>query len=152
MGWNWVKDDGGRAEAGYASIYGDCMYRSLAIAAQMPFIAARTLIVEAIRLERAAAPRAPTMKLMMTAQPKVMEALGWPRTVVRQKGQPRQWLEPEQLPLGRLVVLVGGGSHFLAVIDRVVHDSQEPSRNCEHRRRERLSVYHYWSSCATITP
>lgn len=149
MTWDWVKDDGGRAAAGYSSVYGDCMYRSLAIAAQMPFVRARALIVIAIERERLAAPRTPRMNLMMAAQPKVMEALGWPKTVVRSKGMPRQWLQPEQLPLGRLVVLVGNGSHFLAVVDRAIHDSQDPVRNSQ---ADKLGVFSYWCLGGTVAP
>src|SRR5215203_1372917 len=59
---------------------------------------------------------------------KYMEALGWTWTPTMQIGSGCQvHLRADELPAGRLVVSVS--KHSVAVIDGVVHDTHDPSRD-----------------------
>lgn len=135
----FVVDDGGRAAAGYRGTAGDCVARSIAIAAQLPYQTVYDALNVAARQE---SPRVRTSSARNgVARPTIrrfMKELGWRWTPTMRIGSGTTvHLCPEELPLGRLVVSCS--KHLTAVIDGVIHDTHDPSR---HGTR---CVYGYWS-------
>ena len=141
----WVKDDGGRAEAGYKGTTSDCVCRAIAIAAQLPYqqvydelsalgATGRTFRGRRGRVRRSHARTGvfkPDIKKYMTN-------LGWKWTPTMHIGSGcKVHLRDGELPMGRLVVSVS--RHSVAVIDGVIHDLSDPSRD------ESRCVYGYWS-------
>lgn len=123
----FVYDDGGRKDAGYKGSAGDCLARSLAIAAQIPYTDAYALINDHASKERRSKGRssarngvyAPTAK-------KVLAALGWEWVPTMGIGVGcRVHLTPDELPAGRLVVRLS--KHFTAVVDGVIRDTFDPN-------------------------
>lgn len=136
---DFVKDDGGRAAAGYKGTASDCVARAVAIAARLPYQAAYDLVNDAARRER---PRKGKRSSARTGVAKattrrVMQALGWTWTPTMSIGSGTTvHLRHGELPMGRLVVAVSG--HLVAVIDGVIHDLDDCSRDGKR------CVYGYW--------
>lgn len=133
--------DGGRKEAGYKSKKsGDCVCRAISIATEKDYQEVYDTLNELAEKER---PRngkkrsnsntgvyKPTIK-------KYMESIGWTWVPTMKIGTGCQvHLKKEELPKGRLVVSVS--KHLVAVIDGVIHDNHDPSRNGTR------CVYGYW--------
>lgn len=129
---DFVYDDGGRAAAGFKGTTGDCVCRAIAIATKMPYKEVYDLINETAKLEKTSKRRrgkssARTGVFKNTIR-KVMERLGWKwhPTMAIGKGCTVH-LRKEELPSGRLVVSVS--RHEVAVIDGVVHDTYDSTRD-----------------------
>jgi hypothetical protein len=135
----FVVDDGGRAAAGYRGQAGDCVARSIAIAAQLPYQTVYDALNLAAKNEPAAGRRSSARNGV--ARPTIrrfMKELGWVWTPTMRVGSGTTvHLCPEELPLGRLVVSCS--KHLTAVIDGVIHDTHDPSRGGTR------CVYGYWS-------
>lgn len=121
----WVHDDGGRAAAGFKGEAGDCVCRAISIATEKPYREIYDLINSMVKDKKAESARSgvkiPTIR-------KVMDSLGWKWVPTMRVGQGcRVHLRPEELPKGRLVVSVS--RHETAVIDGVIHDTFDPSRD-----------------------
>ena len=134
----WVYDDGGRAAAGFRGQAGDCVTRSIAIAGQMDYRAVYDELNERTKPLRQKGKRSGART-------------GVPRKVIRSYLADYDWvwtptmfigsgcrvhLRADELPTGRLIANCSG--HLVAVIDGVVHDTHDPSR--EGTR----CVYGYW--------
>lgn len=134
-------NDGGRKEAGYKSKKsGDCVCRAISIATGKDYQEVYDALNELAEKER---PRngkkrsnantgvyKPTIK-------KYMQSIGWTWVPTMKIGTGCQvHLKKEELPKGRLVVSVS--KHLVAVIDGVIHDNHDPSRNGTR------CVYGYW--------
>ena len=135
----FVEDDGGRAAAGYRGHAGDCVARSIAIAAQLPY---KTVYDELNVAAKDESPGARTSSARNgVARPTIrrfLNELGWAWTPTMRIGSGTTvHLCPEELPLGRLVVSCS--KHLTAVIDGVIHDTHDPSRGGTR------CVYGYWS-------
>lgn len=136
----WVEDDGGRADAGYRGSTGDCVTRSIAIATGRPYQQIYELMNDAGKLER---PRRGKRSSARTGvhRPtirRVLAAIGWTWHPTMSIGSGCQvHLRDGELPLGRLIVSCS--RHVTAVIDGVIHDTFDPSR--EGTR----CVYGYWT-------
>ena len=129
---DFVFDDGGREEAGFKGKTGDCVCRAIAIATEMPYKEVYDLINETAKSERASKRKrgkssARTGVYIGTIR-KVMERLGWKwhPTMAIGKGCTVH-LRKDELPSGRLVVSVS--RHEVAVIDGVVHDTYDCTRD-----------------------
>ena len=139
----FIADDGGRSAAGFKGQTGDCACRAIAIATQRPYREVYDLIGQFGKRERITKykrgkshPRKGVYKATMR---KIMDELGWQWTPVMAIGTGcHVHLRADELPLGRLVVLVS--KHYTAVIDGVLHDTYDCSR--EGTR----CVYGYWSA------
>lgn len=125
-------DDGGREAAGFKGKTGDCVCRAIAIATEMPYKEVYDLINETAKSERASKRKrgkssARTGVYIGTIR-KVMERLGWKwhPTMAIGKGCTVH-LRKDELPSGRLVVSVS--RHEVAVIDGVVHDTYDCTRD-----------------------
>ena len=119
---DFVFDDGGREAAGFKGKTGDCVCRAIAIATEMPYKEVYDLINETAKSESAR-----TGVYIGTIR-KVMERLGWKwyPTMAIGKGCTVH-LRKDELPSGRLVVSVS--RHEVAVIDGVVHDTYDCTRD-----------------------
>jgi hypothetical protein len=127
----WVEDDGGRAAAGYKGHTGDCVCRSIAIATQMPYQEVYNLLVEFGQKERKSKRRSrkshPRTGVHRPTIHKVMKHLGWKWVPTMLVGQGcKVHLRANELPKGRLIISLS--KHFTTVIDGVVHDTFDPSR------------------------
>lgn len=154
MAPTFVQDDGGRAAAGYLGKAGDCGTRAIAIALDMPYQAAYDLVNQAAAAEqpRARKGRRPgtTRKatrsgartgIWMPTMQKIMAGLGWTWTPTMGIGTGcTVHLKADELPAGRIIVRLSG--HYAAVIDGVVHDTFEDSRDGTR------CVYGYWTKGA----
>ena len=125
-------DAGGREAAGFKGKTGDCVCRAIAIATEMPYKEVYDLINETAKSERASKRKrgkssARTGVYIGTIR-KVMERLGWKwhPTMAIGKGCTVH-LRKDELPSGRLVVSVS--RHEVAVIDGVVHDTYDCTRD-----------------------
>lgn len=128
----WVYDDGGRADAGYKGKTGDCCCRAVAIAAERPYKEVYDLINEYAKRERTgkrkkSVSNARTGVYKDTAK-RVLEHYGfrWVPTMTIGSGC-KVHLEADELPKGRIVCFVS--HHYVAVIDGVVHDTYDSTRD-----------------------
>lgn len=135
-------NDGGRAAAGFKGETGDCVTRAIAIATGKPYAEVYREINELATTERAAK-RRPSRSSARTGVRKTttrryLEAAGWTWTPTMRIGTGcTVHLRADELPQGRLIVSVS--KHIVAVIDGVIHDTHDCSR--EGTR----CVYGYWS-------
>lgn len=135
---NWINCDGGRAAAGHREHTGDCVTRAIAIATELPYQVVYDYIntVASAHERRARGSRAATGVYKPTIR-RLMESLGWTFTPTMGIGTGcRVHLCAEELPSGRLVVSVS--RHLTAVIDGVIYDTFDPSRDGTR------CVYGYW--------
>ena len=147
----WVADDGGRVAAGFTGATGDCVTRAIAIATRLPYrevydelhaqalgdarYKARLQLRYGHVARRHASPRYGVPRRVYDAY---LKRLGWVWTPTMSMGHGcTVHLRADELPPGRLIVRVS--KHLCAVIDGVIHDTHDPSR--EGTR----CVYGYWS-------
>ncbi len=147
-----IKTDGGRVEAGLPdNKRGDCVIRAIAIAAERPYAEVRQsvqrLSEQYALSHRSAAAKAMAKRIRgdyntdkgnfaVAYEPYIL-SLGfeWVATMKIGTGC-RVHLRANELPMGRLIVKVS--KHLVAVIDRVIHDTHDCSRNGTR------CVYGYW--------
>ena len=128
----YVYDDGGRAAAGYKGTTGDCVCRAIAIATERPYKEVYDLINEFGKQERTGKRKrgksnARTGVYKETIR-KVMEHYGFKWVPTMQIGQGcKVHLRADELPGGRIVVSLS--KHEAAVIDGVLHDTYDSSRD-----------------------
>lgn len=126
----YVYNDGGREAAGFKGKTGDCAVRAIAIASGIEY----KTIYRALYQFGGNSPRNGVSRKVMRAY---MEALGWDWVPCMKIGTGCQvHLTAPELPMGRLVVSCS--RHFVAVLDRVIHDTYNPSRSGTR------CVYGYW--------
>ena len=157
----WVYDDGGRAAAGLKGRAGDCVARAIAIASGVSYSTIYRLLAEGherqrivrrkrvrgVLVERRFSKRALREQGQRTADHGIDVRRKWFKDLMTRIGF--RWvptmrvgqgctvhLRREQLPYGRLVVSVS--KHYVAMIDGVVHDTHDPSRDGNR------CVYGYW--------
>lgn len=127
----FVYDDGGRKAAGYVGNTGDCVCRAIAIATELPYQQVYDLINSFAKCERKTANKgissARTGVYKGTIR-RVMNHLGWTYYPTMFIGSGcKVHLRDGELPNGRLVVCVS--KHEVAVIDGVIHDTYDCSRD-----------------------
>lgn len=136
-----IENDGGRAKAGFKGPARDCFCRSVAIVTGRPYKEIYDLVNEYGKNERTGSKKkkksnARTGVHSATAR-KIMADLGFEWLPTMQIGQGCQvHLTREELPPGLLVVSVS--RHYTAIIDGVIHDTHDPSRDGTR------CVYGYW--------
>lgn len=148
-------DDGGRAQAGFKGFAGDCVARAVAIASGRPYAEVYCRLADGQGGQRATKrtkkkPRSARNGINVKRKwfKDYMAELGfvWVPTMKIGSGCTTRLLAGE-LPKGRLVVSVS--RHYTAVIDGVIHDTDDPTRatifdeggvmKMSHR-----CVYGYW--------
>lgn len=146
----YVQDDGGRAAAGYKGKTGDCCVRAFAIASGRPYQEVYDLVNQLAQSERTGKRKrgksssrsgvyvGTAHKLAYLLQPKWLgdDKQPWTPTMGIGTGC-KVHLRDGELPMGRLVVNLS--RHYAAVIDGVLHDDHDSSRNGTR------CVYGYWS-------
>lgn len=137
----FIHDDGGRKAAGYKGSTGDCVTRAIAIATNEPY----QQVYESLNLyashER---PRRGTQRshsrtgVHKRTIRKYLSDSGWTWTPTMSIGSGcKVHLIASELPTGRLIVSLS--RHLCAVIDGVIHDTADLSRDGTR------CVYGYWS-------
>lgn len=135
----FVYNDGGRAAAGFKGATRDCVTRAIAIAAQRPYVEVYDAINALAQRERVVARRRSSSRLgvFRVTYDKYLFSLGWRWVPTMRVGQGcKVHLCAEELPHGRIIASLS--RHLCAVIDGVVHDTCDPSRN------ETRCVYGYY--------
>lgn len=140
----FIVDDGGRSAAGFKGRTGDCVCRAASIASGRPYAEIYTLIDALGSEERVTKRRRTKAKssarkgVYKSTTKRVMKALGfkWTPTMTIGSGC-KVHLRADELPPGRIVCSVS--KHLVAVIDGVIHDTHDPSRDGTR------CVYGYWS-------
>lgn len=133
-------NDGGRKAAGRKGDAGDCVVRAIAIACELPY--GRVYddlndLIASVRQTKYARGSSARTGIYRPIYDKYLAALGWVWTPTMQIGSGcRVHLRPYELPPGRLIVKVS--RHLAAVIDGVLHDTFDCSRNGTR------CVYGYW--------
>lgn len=127
-----IYNDGGRAAAGFKGQTGDCTCRAIAIATGKPYIEVYNELNALGRLERKSKRRAHKSSartgVYVNTIRKYMASLGWIWMPTMGIGAGcRVHLKDGELPMGNLVVEVS--RHSTAVIDGVIQDTHDPSRN-----------------------
>lgn len=124
---HWVQDDGGRWAAGFVGTTGDCGVRAIAIATQLPYLTVYGALFDLAKArgDRNPSPRDGVARKDMDAY---LASLGWRWVPTMRIGSGcTVHLRADELPSGRLVVRVS--KHVCAVVDGVVHDTYDPSRD-----------------------
>jgi hypothetical protein len=135
MSEGFVFDDGGRHAAGFKGSAGDCVARSIAIVSGLPYSDVYRTLAAATGTQRKSArtaKRAASARNGINVKRKwfreYMAALGfeWTPTMAIGSGCTVH-LCADELPKGRIIVSVSG--HYTAMIDGVIHDTQDPRRD-----------------------
>jgi hypothetical protein len=136
----FIYSDGGRKAAGFKGSARDCATRAIAIASGLPYLTVYNGINLAAMAERnrhlSGGSSARTGVYRDTLR-RYLASLGWKWTPTMQIGSGcKVHLRKDELPAGRLIV--NCSRHIVAVIDGVVFDTHDPTR--EGTR----CVYGYW--------
>jgi hypothetical protein len=133
-------NDGGRKEAGFVGTTGDCVCRAIAIALELPYQTVYNDLNGLIgshrktRLQKASSSRGGVFKKFYK---KYLESKGWEWVATMHIGSGcKVHLKAGELPEGRLITRVS--KHLCAVVDGVINDTHNPSRN------ETRCVYGYF--------
>jgi len=128
----FVKDDGGRAKAGFKGSTGDCVTRAVAIATGLDYADVYAALSAGMKTQRttkrSSAKASARNGVSVTRKwfKDYMTALGWAWTPTMQIGSGcTVHLVADELPSGRLIVAVS--KHYTAVIDGVIHDTHNAS-------------------------
>ena len=139
----FVYDDGGRRLAGYSGSAGDCVARAISIASGRPYADVYKKLAQGMGLQRASrlGKRAATARNGINVTRKWFKELMvewgfvWVPTMSIGSGC-KTHLRDGELPLGKLVVSLS--KHYCAVVDGVIYDTYDPSRDGTR------CVYGYW--------
>lgn len=132
MTTRFVYDDGGREKYFYAKNVGDCVTRAIAIATEQDYQVVYDALNELAQFER----RGKRKRGISSARNGVykrtehqyLDTLGWQWTPTMQIGSGcKVHLRAEELPKGRIIAQVS--KHLVAVIDGVIHDLSDCSRD-----------------------
>ncbi len=141
----WVRNDGGRAAAGFKGQAGDCVTRSIAIATGMSY----RHVYDSLNAASAGERRGRRKRGISSARSgmfkptirRYLTRLGWLWTPTMAIGSGcTVHLRADELPSGRLIVALS--RHLVAVIDGMIHDTHDPSRGGTR------CVYGYWQEPA----
>jgi len=133
MAIHWKHSDGGRAEAGYKSSSSDCGVRAIANATGIPYATTYALVAHFSKGERQGKRKRgishPSKGIYRQCMDKVMAFIGWEWHPTMFIGQGcKVHLAHNELP-DNCAMVVSLSKHYTAVINRVVHDTYDPSRN-----------------------
>lgn len=146
---NWTYNDGGRKAAGRRGEADDCVTRAIAIATARPYADVYALVNDIAQSEKtrcgkvgfmAATGRGSSARtgVLKPTTRTILDGLGWTWTPTMQIGSGcTVHLRANELPTGRLIVSVS--RHLVAVIDGVIHDTHDCSRDGTR------CVYGYWT-------
>jgi len=138
-GIDWVHDDGGRADAGFRGTAGDCVTRAIAIGTGLVY---RDVYDELNSRARDRKERRRNEGARTGIHKDITRAtladLGWHWTPTMGIGTGTTvHVRADELPAGRVIVQMS--KHIAAVIDGVLHDTHDSSRDGTR------CVYGYWT-------
>ena len=118
-------NDGGRAAAGFKGEAGDCVTRAIAIALDLPY---RQVYDElAARMATTGKPRSARNGIPRSVYEDYLGDHGWRWFPTMHIGSGcTTHLRADELPAGRIICRLT--KHVCAVIDGVIHDTHDPSR------------------------
>lgn len=134
-------NDGGRKKAGFKGRAGDCGVRAISIVTNKPYKEIYNLVNDLCKDERKSKRRRgkshPRTGIHNHTFKKIMTHLGWQWTPTMFIGQGcKVHLKKTELPSG--AILCNVSKHYVAVINGVINDTYDCSRN------ETRCVYGYW--------
>ncbi len=136
---DFVYDDGGRAAAGFKGDTGDCVTRAIAIVTNMPYREVYDLVnstPEAVK-HRGARPSSARTGVHKATTRRILANLGWAWTPTMAIGSGcTMHVRTDELPEGRIILQLS--KHLSAVIDGVLHDTDDCSRDGTR------CVYGFW--------
>lgn len=137
----FVYDDGGRSKYFQATSVGDCVCRAIAIATESDYMEIYKLLNEAAKHEKKSKRKRGKSSarngVHIDVIHEVLADLGWTWHACMTIGSGcTTHLREDELPSGRLIARTS--KHLTAVIDGVIHDTYNPSRNGTR------CVYGYW--------
>jgi len=129
---NFIYNDGGRKNAGYKGDTNDCVTRSIAIITEKPYkevYDALNKLSESERLGKRKKSKSNSRTgVFRVTYDKYLKSLGYEWVATMKIGSGCQvHLRDGELPSGRLIVRVS--KHMTAVINGVIHDIHDPSRD-----------------------
>lgn len=137
-------NDGGRAKAGYKGVTGDCGVRAMAIVTGKPYQEIYDMVNELAKSGKGFKQRKTgrvsdaRTGVWQRDVNTIMTSLGWKWTPTMLIGQGcKVHLKADELPSGRILCNVS--RHYTAVIDGVVNDTHDCSRD------DKRCVYGYYS-------
>jgi len=121
----WEYNDGGRDGSGFQGLAGDCVTRAIAIALELPY---REVYDElAGRMAERGKPRSARRGIDRAVYERYLIERGWEWVPTMTIGSGcRVHLRAEELPAGRIIARLS--KHVCAVLDGVVHDTHDPTR------------------------
>lgn len=151
---DWKYNDGGRKVAGFSGHAGDCVVRSIAIAGQRDYLTVWNEVAQINATTRKSKRRKRCKDIgkhtadkgvVTRAVPfkRYMENQGWEWVPTMDIGTGcKVHLRYTDLPKGRIIARVS--KHYVAVIDGVIHDTHDCSRNGTR------CVYGYWRKTTEV--
>ena len=130
--YNFQLNDGGRAEAGFSGKTGDCVTRAIAIAMNIPYKEVyddMNKFIGSLRQTKKIKSSSSRTGISKTVSRRyITERLGWTWVPCMGIGTGcKVHLTPNELPKGRIIAKVS--KHLVAVIDGVIQDTYDCSRN-----------------------
>ena len=135
---NFKYNDGGRALAGFKGDASDCVARAVAIACEFPYAETYKMLADINKTTSGTCSARDGIQTKSNAFKLFMVKLGWKWTPTMFIGQGcKVHLKKEELPMGKIICAVS--RHYVAVIDGIINDKYDPTRNGTR------CVYGYWS-------
>jgi hypothetical protein len=139
----FIYNDGGRSQAGYKGHTGDCVCRSICISTGKSYKEVYSFLAEMNSKEKKKdgkvkpKPAATGINVKKNWFKDYMTDLGFDWVITMRIGDGcKVHLHEDEIPTGVIVVRLS--KHYSTVIDRIIHDTHDPSR--EGKR----CVYGYW--------
>ena len=127
---SWVYDDGGRSEAGFKGETGDCVCRAISIATGLKYKDVYDYINEFAKCEKVGKAKKSNARTGVRKETsrKLLESIGWEWIPLMGIGTGcKVHLKSEELPKGKIICKCS--KHLVAVIDGVIHDTYDSSRD-----------------------
>jgi len=122
----FVYDDGGRRVAGFQGAAGDCVTRAIAITTERPYSEVYDAL--AAHMRDLGKPRSARNGIPRKVYEDYLGACGWRWFPTMHIGSGcTTHLRSDELPAGRIIARLS--KHVCAVIDGVIHDTHDPSRD-----------------------
>lgn len=136
----FIYDDGGRSKWYDSTAPGDCVARAISIATEKDYLrvySELTILLKASKQTKSIRGKTPRTGIPMGIMKKYLLSLGWKWIPTMGIGTGcKVHMKSEELPSGRIIARVS--KHVVAIIDGVIHDIFDCSRN------ETRCVYGYF--------
>jgi len=127
----YIHDDGGRQQAGFKGSTGDCVCRAIAIATAKPYAEVYDALNDtqaAMRQTKRVRGSSSRTGVARPVYEHYLRSLGWKFVPCMTIGSGCQvHLKSTELPSGRIICRLS--RHLCTVIDGVIHDTHDPSRD-----------------------